>query len=333
MTGGELIAIAATHARRPVESVAALGEAMLAQEGCGSGAPVPSGGRRGSASLNPDAIPIELAITANGGGLKLRLVVDPAAECPDPAERYRRGRAGLREALAINGTGSMGDPLERLLGAMIPDDAMRLRAYRSGPFCMAAGVGEPGAAIYIDALTHEADAFARAGRWLAESLPDPREALDALATMRPVARLAAIGMEGSSPDRALAKLYWRLHSPVALSSLGLGTFRHPDFARFVTLAMGGKSVPASGLMLAAGFRLDDGTLHDAKLNLCGHCLAWGRERWPAVIDDCTRAFGLAAIPAREVLARPHHDVSFLTFGLTRRGDRRINCYLRPTARH
>jgi len=318
----ELFQIAAAFSRRPLDLITTLGNAMLADPEAGA--------RRASASLNPEGIPIELAVTASDDRLKFRLVVDPAATDANPAQRYRRGRAALREAVVLNGTELLHATFARQLDAMLPDDGARLAAYRSGPFCMAASVDEPGIATYIDASTHAEDAFQRACSWLEECLPDARDALAAVHTMRPIAQLSAVGIEGSTPRRALAKLYWRLTSPVTLSSLGIEAFASADFACFLRLALRERRVPASGLMLAAGFSMNDGSLHDAKINLCGHCLDWGHKNWPGVVDDCTQVFGLAAIPTREALSRPQIDVSFLTFGCDRYGNRRINSYFRPT---
>ena len=324
-----LYKLTAALARLPLERVEQLGSAMLAEAAGEAGAPR----RSASASLNPEGIPLELAVTASAERLRFRLVVDPAASESSPARRCRIGRGALHAAARLNGSQALGELLESQLDAMLPDDDARLAAYRSGPFCMAAALGEPGVAIYIDAATHEAEAFERAREWLARTLPDPSAALAALEGMRPVASLAAVGMEGVSPRSALAKLYWRLRAPVTLASLAVREFAHADFACFAALAMAQRAVPPSGLMLAAGFRIDDGTLHDAKINLCGHCLAYESACWPGVVDGCTRAFGLAAIPASEALSRQHVDVSFITFGRTHRGERRVNCYFRPTSRH
>jgi len=328
----ELLQLAAELSGLAPGPLAAMGAAMLADEGEAGNA---SASRSGfaSASLNPEGIPIELAVTAAAQRLKFRLVVDPAASDADAPRRFRRARKALDAALALTGSDALRSVITSQLDAMLPADETRLAAYRSGPFCLAAALGEPGAAIYIDARTHGDDAFVRARRWLQETLPDAGMALAALDGMHPVAHLAAVGLEGASPRHAVAKLYWRLAGPIALSSLCIEDFAHPDFARFLQLALAERSVPASGLMLSTGYRIADGEPHDAKINLCGHCLAYDREHWARVAGECTDAFGIAALPVAAALSHPRTDVSFFTFGRTRHGDRRVNCYFRPTARH
>lgn len=320
-----LMEMAATLAQYPVNSITALGNAMLADSTPDS--------QRASASLNPEGIPIELAITASPERLKFRLVVDPAATEGDVPRRYRRARAALDQVLMLTGTESLTAAFAGQLDAMLPGEGACLAAYHSGPFCMAAAVGEPGIATYIDARTHEAAAFERAQAWIKAWMPQGNEALTDLLRMRPVAQLAAVGLEGANRYHLLGKLYWRLLSPVLLSSLGVKAFAHPDFARFLRLAMRDRHLPSSGLMLSAGYHMQDGRLYDAKVNLCGHCLDWGRANWPVVVADCTQAFALAAIPVPEAFSRPHMDVSFLTFGRTRDSERRVNCYVRPTTKH
>ena len=65
IVGRDMFEMAAALARRPVESVTALGDAMLAHSARDSFDPQPTGRQAASASLNPEGIPIELAITAS----------------------------------------------------------------------------------------------------------------------------------------------------------------------------------------------------------------------------------------------------------------------------
>ena len=67
------------------------------------------------------------------------------------------------------------------------------------------------------------------------------------------------------------------------------------------------------------------------MDLCGHCLAYTREQWPAVVERIAQRFALAPIAVRAALATQHCDVAFIGLGLDVAGEPRLNVYFKPGA--
>jgi hypothetical protein len=69
-----------------------------------------------------------------------------------------------------------------------------------------------------------------------------------------------------------------------------------------------------------------GELFDAKIDICGHCLAYDPATWMAVIQACTEQYELAPLPLVSALRQSR--ISYLGLGLDHQHHVRLNLYLK-----
>lgn len=280
--------------------------------------------------LNRDGTPRQLCFSSSPRGVRARLIGEPALHVDDPAERVRRVRRAAREVLAMTGSTALEPLAERVLATFGPRDDREAREYPDGLLWLAASLRGSGAALYVDARRGgERAAWDRARAWFTDATPsaDARDAIDAL---RRHATLLCVALEGSTPADARIKLYWRLPEIVALGALGVPLFGDPAFARFAALAIGGRAMRVTGVVMSLGFAVDGGRLTDAKLDLCAceHCLARPRDEWDALLGRVAEEFGVVAFDGA---ARAAGRASFLGLGLDAAGGARLNYYVNPAA--
>jgi hypothetical protein len=285
--------------------------------------------RVGASALDNDGTPLQLCVSASRRRAAWRVIGDPGAHIDDVAARHGVARAALRRALDRHGAGELAafadDMLERLVPAPRPD-------YRNGTLWIGIAPGEPGVAAYAElAPLGRAAGWDAVGAWLAAALPDDGAARAIIGRLRQHCVAASAGFEGTSPGDARAKIYFRLATSMALPELGLDLLGSAPIMDFLRLAMGEFGVDQDGLVICIGFDLRDGALADVKVDLCGHCLAYAREEWPAVVARIAQRFALAPVPVRAALATHRCDVAFIGLGLDVAGEPRLNVYLKPGA--
>ncbi len=287
-------------------------------------------GKSYSAALNEQGIPIELAMTSSQAGIKYRLVTDPMVDESSIDKRLEKAKQQLHQALLLTKTAGLDQLFDEMFTTMVQNDNIPLAQFTSGPVCLAANIAGPGVAAYIDARSGGRHSLQQTRLWLESCLAEPAAALGLLEQMQPFGTLEAVSLEGTNADRVLAKIYWRPSTQFCLADLPEPLFDDPLFHQFLHLSMTDKVLSGCGIMFSVGFRLDNGKLFDARINLCGHCLAYSASRWPAIVNQCTDLIGAEVLPLEHFMAKGHFDVSFLTMGLTVNHESRINCYVRPT---
>lgn len=294
--------------------------------GASSGAGDPALGR---SALNNDGTPLELCVTARRGGTTLRVLGDPAAHLP-VEERLEASWAAVEAAMSEGGAADLIPLAWRTVERVVPAAPERRAAYRDGFFWIALSPDRPGAAFYVEAapLGREGG-WSTAGRWLEELLPTMEAAAPVLAALAARCTVASLGLEGTGPERARAKIYFRLDAPASLAELGVELLGSPEMVRFLRLAMGEHGVDLDGLVMSAGFSLGNGRLVDVKVDLCGHCLAYAAGEWPDVARRCGAEHGLTPLPVDEALAAGDCEVAFFGLGLDAAGGARLNLYLKP----
>ena len=309
------------------DGLAALGRLLL-------GAPESSSGALAPSRLNSDGSPLQLCLTAGPDAATLRLIGDPGAGVLDRAQQLEWARAALQrtfDSRAAELTAVAGDALERIVG-FEPNGDEPLARFASGIAWLAAAPAGPGAGLYLDVRAHGVTRGWRAARaWLEEALPSPAAAIAALDTIEPVAEPASVALEGRGREDARAKVYFRLREPSPLSALGIDLFSAPVALAFLERALADRTLERDGLVLGAGFRLADGALSDVKLDVCGHCLAYERGEWAALIGALTADLGLAPLPVADALADGDLDVSFVGLRVDAAGSVRLNLYLKAAA--
>jgi hypothetical protein len=201
-------------------------------------------------------------------------------------------------------------------------------ALDSGPAWLACGLGAPGAALYLTARRADpARAWVRVEEWFSGLLPDPAAVRSLVDSLRARAVPASVGIEGTSPEHARAKLYWRLRTPLPLAALNVGAEAEAAFAEFLRRSVDGGAIPASGLVFSAGFSLADGGRVDLKVDVCAHCTPRTPGAWAAWTGGMAAAFGTAALPMDAVMRR-QAEVAFVGLGMDRAGEARLNVYFK-----
>lgn len=296
--------------------------------------------RCGHSGLNRDGSPLELCLSALSSVCLSRFVADPASTEDDPLARCAAGLAALEAAYDPTRSRRLrplcAATLETIVGPLVgplADQAVaELGRYVEGLLWLGAGPGLPGLALYVDATKLDpVERWRRAAAWLGALLAQGAEAEAVVARLAPAGELMAVGVEGTEPADARAKLFWRLRQPIALAELGVPRFLDPALFDFLGLLLDAdRPLPLSGLVLSASFRVASGELFDAKLDLCGHCLAYAPAEWEARLARATTAFGLVPLPVGRALAGGRAEVAFVGLNRNPMGSR-LDLFLKPAS--
>ncbi|HEX2079688.1 MAG TPA: hypothetical protein VHG08_18375, partial [Longimicrobium sp.] len=277
--------------------------------------------------LNNDGSFLQVCVSLAPGGAGVRLLGDPGVHLAG-AGRLDAACRALRAAGERGGAASLAALAESAARRFV--DA-QTAALESGPAWLACGLGTPGVALYLTARrANPAEGWARVEDWFRGLLPDAAGAHALVDALRAHAVPASVGIEGTSPDRARAKLYWRLRMPLPLAALDVGPEAEAAFAEFLRRTVDGGSIPRAGLVFSAGFSLADGARADVKVDVCAHCTPRAPEAWAGRIGELAAAFGTAALPMDDV-ARGRAAVAFVGLGMTRTGGARLNLYFKEAA--
>jgi hypothetical protein len=278
--------------------------------------------------LNNDGNPLQLCLSSGARGTVLKVIGDPGAQLPELESRYRSTRAAVRTCLKDAGAGTLLALAERTLDCLLPDSAQARAPYRHGFAWIGVSPDQPGAAFYAEmAPLGQHGGWDSASVWLAGILPDDRAAQAAIAALRTRCVVASAGLEGSTPQDARAKIYFRLSTPMALAALGIDLLATAEVRDFLTIAMEQFAVDRDGLVLSIGFSLASGAVADVKVDLCGHCLRHDGAGWNALLARLAARFALARAPIDALLADGECAVAFIGFGLDAKLSPRLNVYL------
>ncbi|RAM51615.1 MAG: hypothetical protein C6Y22_11215 [Hapalosiphonaceae cyanobacterium JJU2] len=323
-----LLEVVASLSRVKPKAVEALSQTLLAIPPDGQGV------RGGKSGLNSDGSPLQVCLTATSKHLYSRLLSDPGFVLADPKERFEASRQALAEVLQLTASQQLAILCDRTLRWYLPKDVVGFSRFTSGVLWLGAGIDTPGCAMYIDARRNGnfQEAWDWAQQWLADILPNSREASSAIAALRNYAYLQSIGIEGSNLNNARAKLYWRFLRPTRLDQMGLEIFQNPALASFLTFVIKDSTLQLSGIVPSLGFAITTGESHDAKIDVCGHCLPYSTSKWVELVNCCTQMYDLTNIPVREALAQNCSSVSYLGMGCDRNDALRLNLYLKATAK-
>ncbi len=324
----DLLEAAASLSRVKLKTVEALSQEMLAIPPDGQGI---RGGRSG---LNDDGSPLQFCLTATQDYLHCRFLSDPAFVLANPKERFEVSRQALAKILELTASEQLEYLCDRTLNCYLPEDIAGFSRFTSGVFWLGAGIDTPGCALYVDARRNGdlQEAWDWAQQWLTSVLPNSSEANSAIAVLRKYAYLQSIGIEGSSLNNARAKLYWRFLRPTRLDQMGLEIFCDPAFTSFLTFIIRDSVLQLTGIVPSLGFAITTGKSLDAKIDVCGHCLAYSNSKWIELVNSCTQMYGLTEIPVSKALEHNRSSVSFLGLGCNRNSEVRLNLYLKATAK-
>lgn len=320
----DLIGVAAAVGGADVMGVRSLAELLLAA----TDEPLPP--RRGRSGLNSNGAPLELCLSAFADACRLRFIADPASADPDPLARRARSIDALAATLDRCGARALEALCAETIRAVIPGDEEVRTRYLEGVLWLGAGVGMPGAALYVDATKHAHDeAWTRAEEWLGRILPQPAAALARIEALAGAGDLMAVGIEGTSPANARAKLFWRMSRPAALADFGVPALLEPSFTRFLDASAADRDFPLTGIVFSISFLAATGQELDAKIDLCAHCLGHDDETLARLVDDLAAGFTLAPIATRTALANGGVAPAFLGLNRNALGQHRLDLFLKP----
>lgn len=291
--------------------------------------PEGEGERGGRSIVTGEGLPLEYSISVSHKGLRHRLMGDPASVLSSAPERHARARHTLMSLCEeMQSSRTLAEACHGLLRHMVRADGSTLSQYPAGAFWLATPLTGAGIALFISADIPEGNPRDCLAQAIIALLPTPAPALRLLAALQPYARVVSVALEGSTPENARLKLYWRLRIPRRLSEMGVPLLEHNGYSDFLAVALGRRELSADGFLIDAGFALTSGDLVDSKLFLCGHCLNYSVDEWQALLDDLIARYKLPSVPA---LGLQHHkvDISFICFGIDNAHRPRLNLYFKP----
>jgi hypothetical protein len=270
---------------------------------------------------------VQLCLTLSAEGHRARVLADPAWWHGDPAARLAASRTALDQALRLSGADRLAPLADQLFEFVPAAQSSLVESFDRGFIWIGAGLDRPGVAVYLDARPFGREgAWDKAEQWLGGGPAVKRQ----LAGLRGPATVASIGFEGTDQEHVVGKLYFRLDRAVPLGELGTDLLGDPALAQFMVAVIGRRPMRLSGVVFSLGFDLGTGSVTDAKVDLCGHCLPYDGVAWAGLLQDLSQGFGLVspAGVAADLLAGSC-DVAFLGFGTGAAGQPRLNVYLRP----
>lgn len=322
----QLSSLAAALSTAPAEKVLQLRDELLALPEDGQFAP---GGLSG---LNADGSPLQYCISASRDHCNGRFLSDPACVIGSPTQRYRHGYAALQRLYQSTGTTAIRHVSEDMLRFNLPAEGNGFdEAYPDGVFWLGASPDMHGLAVYMDGRRGGHDAsWNRFGDWLNHLMPGNTEASGFIAAVRRHASIMSIGLEGSSMENLRAKLYFRLSHKAALSDLGVKLLLREEFPAFLSEVVGDRAIKLSGLVFNIGFHIASQKMFDAKIDVCAchRCVDIDARQWMEVLSRTSSRHGLTPFPVDEVILRDQCAVSYYGIGVDRRGNVRMNLYLK-----
>lgn len=282
-------------------------------------------------TLNNDGAPLQVCVSIGAGGTATRLLADPAGAEPDSSQRFDRALAAL--ARSVSGAPSLSSSATSLglvssaLRTALPGEAFRTGALSRGAMWIGVGADRRGLAGYATARWGPlATRWPRALAWLGALLG--QSVHGQLAAASRVSEVISVGVEVSPDGRLRAKVYFRLTDKIALAGLELEPLAAPSVALFLQSVVADLPVRQTGIVLSVSFDLGAGTLHDAKLDVCGHCVARSGQDWAMRLQALSDSFGAGPVGFAPAVADGRAEVAFVGLGVTVTGRCRLNTYLK-----
>jgi hypothetical protein len=322
MLGG-LVGSLATLSSRDDDEITRLAETLLAHP------PVDRTQWCGRSDLNGNASPIQVLLSAKTDGWEARLIADPAFYHADPLKRWQGSLSALAGALASGRATALHEMVEQTLAAIVPPNVAARRTYPTGMIRIAVSLSSPGVAVYTSP-TPAADRWNVVRRWVEKTFSDPAPALHIIANLETVGTVFGVGLEGVSPARARAKIYWRLRDAKPLAAFGIQMFESKAVLSFLRAVMRARDFPPAALTFSAGFEPARGALTDIKVDVCNTAAGLDLAEGLALANEQARALSLVLPPCHCAQARfADHGMAIgcLGIGLDRNGAHRLNIYL------
>jgi hypothetical protein len=325
----QLSSLAAALSKAPSERVLQLRDELLALP---ADHEFETGGRSG---LNIDGNPLQFCISSSASGWNGRFISDPACIIGPPGQRYRHSYTALQNLYTITGTTEIRQICEEMLDFHLPDQTGPLEDYPDGVLWLGASPDMNGLAVYMDGRRGGNKAsWQRLQSWLNQIMPQNTEVDTFVNNASQHGLIMSIGLEGSTMENLRAKIYFRLVQPTDLSALGIPLLLRNEFSSFMDDVVGGKQIKQAGLVFNIGFHIASGKMFDAKIDICGcdHCVNRDAESWLNVLEHTASRYGIAPFPITANVLNEQCAISYYGIGVDRRGEIRMNLYLKNKIR-
>jgi hypothetical protein len=285
----------------------------------------------GLSGLNSDGSPLQYCISSSNTGWNGRFISDPACIIGAPSQRYSHSYTALQKLYKSSQSEAIAPIFEDMLTYHMPDKGGSLEEYPDGVLWLGASPDSAGMAVYMDGRRggHEAS-WQRLKDWLNHIMPQNTEVNDFIDNVSQYAGIMSIGLEGSSIENLRAKIYFRLSKPANFTQLGIPLLHREEFSVFLNDVVGGKDIKLSGLVFNIGFHIASGKMYDAKIDVCGckSCVNLDPDQWMDVLQHTASRYGLTPFPVTSDILANQCAVSYYGVGVSRKGDVRMNLYLK-----
>lgn len=290
----------------------------------------------GKSGLNSDGSPLQYCISSSNKALNGRFISDPSCIIGSPKERYQYSYQALQKLYKSTGSSEIQRVCENMLTYHLPKEQSVLDDYPDGVFWLGASPDKPGMAVYIDGRRggHEAS-WERLRNWLTDLMPNNTEVDSFINSVKPYANIMSIGLEGSNLQNLRAKIYFRLSKPTSFTDLDIPLLKEEKFTTFLNDVVGDKPIKLSGLVFNIGFHIASSKMFDAKIDVCGcnSCVKLNTEEWITLLNKTTLKNDVKPFPLDDLVLNKQCAISYYGLGLDRKGNVRINLYLKNKLRN
>jgi hypothetical protein len=281
--------------------------------------------------LNNDGSPLQFCISASQHGQSLRILGDPRSDITNTKIRHRYALLALYNLMKASADASLKRAVETTLECNLPDDTKGYLALKAGTLWLGAPISDAkGIAVYLNGRWGTpCQQWERVNHWLDKLIPTHESRVEALTKLPKYAVIASVGLEGADDKRLRYKIYFRLTGAVDLRKLGIDLLRSEQFLKFLELTIADHQVSSTGIVFCIGLSAATGEIIDAKIDLCGHCLAPIIDNWTTLLETLSYQINL---PLSETFMlavhQQHSGIAFLGCGVKNDGSVRLNLYLK-----
>ena len=281
--------------------------------------------------LNNNGSPLQLCISASQQGQSLKILGDPRSDIINTKIRHCYALLALYNLMKASADASLRRAVETTLESNLPDDTIGYHALKAGTLWLGAPIGDAkGLAVYLNSRWGTpCQQWERVNRWLDKLIPAHESRVEALTKLPKYAVIASVGLEGADDKRLRYKIYFRLTGAFDLNKLGIDLLRSEPFLEFLELTIADHEISSTGVVFCISLSAATGEIIDAKIDLCGHCLAPIVDNWTTLLEALAYQINL---PLSETFRLAVHqqlaDIAFLGCGVKNDGSVRLNLYLK-----
>jgi hypothetical protein len=283
-----------------------------------------------NSKLNNDGSPLQLCITSTNKVQSLKILCDPRSDITNLNLRHGYALHVLRELMKTPPYSSLKDVVDCTLECNLPHDITKYPSLEGGTLWLGVPIGTEGLAVYLNGRWGTpAQQWERVNRWLDKLIPIHESRIKALSKLSKFAVIASVGLEGIDENRLRYKIYFRLTDAYNLNRLDIDLLSSESLLTFLELALSDHEIPSAGMVFCIGLCALTGEIVDAKIDLCGHCLAPIVDNWLNLLETLTSRINIPLNNTLKLAAfEQFAEIAFLGCGVKTDGSVRLNLYLK-----